>query len=204
MPVARNKPQKIPTAISFRSKLVPANLEHTAGWTVALPKSVSAKFPTRGATAVEGAINRIPFRVSLKADRKGGQHIPSDKIMRDSFVADGDDAVTVEITRIGDEAEHRIPADLRQALAEDPAALAGWQDITPMARRDWVFYVLTAKQAETRARRIAKACDMLASGKRRLCCFPGVKWMMEKNAKSCGMWLPLPSSSKTATLPVKK
>jgi hypothetical protein len=35
---------------------------------------------------------------------------------------------------------------------------------------------------------------MLASGKRRLCCFPGIKWLMKENAKSCGMWLPLPSS----------
>jgi len=63
-----------------------------------------------------------------------------------------------------------------------------------MARRDWIFSISSAKQPETRRRRIEKACDMLTSGKRRLCCFPGVKWLMEKNAESCGMWLPLPNS----------
>jgi DNA-binding transcriptional regulator YiaG len=52
----------------------------------------------------------------------------------------------------------------------------------------------SAKQPETRRRRIEKACDMLVSGKRRLCCFPGIEWLMKKDAKSCGMWLPLPNS----------
>ena len=190
-------------AISFRSKLAPEKVGLDASWTVALPKSVSAKLPTRGTLTVEGAINCIPFRASLEVDGQGSHLIRVNKTMRESFGAEAADSVTVEITRIADEAEHRLPADLRQALAEDPAALAGWQDITPMARRDWVFSVLTAKQAETRTRRIAKACDMLAVGKRRLCCFPGVKWMMEKNAKSCGMWLTLPSSSTTSPLPKK-
>jgi hypothetical protein len=41
----------------------------------------------------------------------------------------------------------------------------------PAARRDWIFWISTAKQAETRVRRIANACDMLAKGKRRVCCF---------------------------------
>src|SRR4029077_3627435 len=44
-----------------------------------------------------------------------------------------------------------------------------------LARRDWIFSISSAKQPETRTRRIEKACDMLASGKRRLCCFPGIK-----------------------------
>jgi len=110
--------------------------------------------------------------------------------------ADGDDTVTVEITRAGEEPEIRVPMDLRKALAAAPLAQAGWEDITPMARRDWIFSISSAKQPETRTRRIEKACDMLACGKRRLCCFPGIKWLMKKNAKSCGMWLPLPNSQK--------
>jgi Bacteriocin-protection, YdeI or OmpD-Associated len=103
-----------------------------------------------------------------------------------------EDTVTIEIARAGDEPEMRVPADLRKALAAAPLARAGWQDITPLARRDWIFSISTAKQPQTRKRRIEKACDMLGSGKRRLCCFPGVKWMMKENEKSCGMWLPLP------------
>jgi len=72
----------------------------------------------------------------------------------------------------------KAPADLRRALATNPKAKAAWEDITPIARRDWIVSIMTAKQKETRERRIKKACSMLSSGKRRLCCFPGVKWMM--------------------------
>jgi len=115
--------------------------------------------------------------------------------MQDAAGADAGDTVTVEITRAGEEPECRVPADLRQALAAAPRAQASWADITPLARRDWIFSISTARQPETRRRRIEKACDMLASGKRRLCCFPGIKWLMKENAKSCGMWLSLPNSS---------
>ena len=91
--------------------------------------------------------------------------------------------MTVEITRAGEEPEIRVPMDLRKALAGAPPARAGWEDITPMARRDWIFSISSAKQPETRTRRIGNACDMLASGKRRLCCFPGIKWLMKKKRK---------------------
>ena len=78
------------------------------------------------------------------------------------------------------------PADLRKALAAIPKAKVAWEDITPIARRDWIVSIMTAKQKETRKRRIEKAINMLSVGKRRLCCFPGVKWMM-RNPKSCEM-----------------
>ena len=46
-----------------------------------------------------------------------------------------------------------------------------WSEITPIARRDWIQWITSGKRAETRALRIDKACDMLAKGKRRPCCF---------------------------------
>ena len=142
---------------------------------------------------VEGTIDSFPFRAALEPDGKGSHSLRVNKTMRDGAGADAADTVTVEIARAGEEPEVRVPMDLRKALAAAPLAQAGWADITPMARRDWVFSITSAKQPETRTRRIEKACDMLASGKRRLCCFPGIKWMMKENAKSCGMWLPLPN-----------
>lgn len=141
---------------------------------------------------VEGTINSFPFRAALEPDGQGSHQLRLNKTLRDGAGAGEEGTVTVEIARAGDEPEMRVPADLRQALAAAPQAQAGWADITPLARRDWIFSISTAKQPETRRRRIEKACDMLAGGKRRLCCFPGVKWMMRENQKTCGMWLPLP------------
>ena len=143
---------------------------------------------------VEGTINAFPFRAALEPNGKGSHSLRVNRAMHDAAGADVGDTVAVEITRAGEEPEVRVPMDLRKALAAAPPAQAGWEDITPMARRDWVFSISSARQPETRTRRIEKACDMLASGKRRLCCFPGIKWLMKENAKSCGMWLPLPNS----------
>jgi len=143
---------------------------------------------------VEGTINAFPFRAALEPDGRGSHWLRVNQAMRDAAGADAGDTVTVEITRAGEEPEIRVPMDLRKALAAAPPARAAWADITPMARRDWIFSISTAKQPETRRRRIEKACDTLASGKRRLCCFPGIKWLMKENEKSCGMWLPLPDS----------
>jgi Bacteriocin-protection, YdeI or OmpD-Associated len=79
-----------------------------------------------------------------------------------------------------------VPADLRKALAKTPRAQATWEDITPLARRDWVFWLISAKQAETRTRRIEKALDMLASGKRRVCCFGGIEWIIKTGNSAKG------------------
>src|SRR6266446_6154350 len=189
------KLQETKSTIRFSAKLFrPKANEKTGSWTLTLPKNASANLPSRGRTTAEGTINSFPFRAALEPDGKGSHWLRVNKTMRDAAGADAVDTVTVEITRAGEEPETRVPMDLRKALATAPPAQASWADITSMARRDWIFSITSAKQPETRRRRIEKACDMLASGKRRLCCFPGIKWLMKENAKSCGMRLPLPNS----------
>ncbi len=47
-----------------------------------------------------------------------------------------------------------LPDDLRDALRNDPAALATWEDITPLARNEWICWVESAKKAETRTKRL--------------------------------------------------
>src|SRR5437016_13427072 len=71
----------------------------------------------------------------------------------------------------GEESEPRVPTDFRKALAAAPKAKTQWGDLTPIARRDFISWIDSAKQSETRRRRIKKACSMLAAGKRRPCCF---------------------------------
>src|SRR6202165_2055261 len=69
------------------------------------------------------------------------------------------------------ESEPRVPTDLRKAFAAAPKAKAKWSDLTPIARRDFISWIDSAKQQETRRRRIERACSMLAAGKRRPCCY---------------------------------
>jgi hypothetical protein len=192
--VNSNKANETKSTIRFSAKLVRSGATEKigSGTLLTLPKSASAKLPSRGVTMVEGVISGIPFRAALEPDGKESHWLAVNKAMLVAAGADAGDTVAVEITRVEEEPEIRVPMDLRKALAAAPAALASWADITPMARQDWIFSITTAKQPETRKRRIEKACDMLAAGKRRLCCFPGIKFLMKENAKSCGMWLPLP------------
>ena len=70
---------------------------------------------------------------------------------------------------------HEMPADLRTALIANTTALAAWQDSTPLARNEFICWVLDAKQTSTRERRIRRTQDGLEDGQRRPCCWPGCK-----------------------------
>ena len=78
-------------------------------------------------------------------------------------------ALEIEPTKVWPEPE--VPMDLKNALATDPQAHALWEDITPMARWEWINWMDIVKQNETRKVRPEKLCSMLKSGKRRPCCF---------------------------------
>ena len=68
---------------------------------------------------------------------------------------------------------HAMPADLRKALASTPSVLKVWNDITPLAKNEWICWVISGKKAETRGIRIEKAISKLGGGMRRPCCWVG-------------------------------
>ena len=165
---------KTASKIRFRAKLWSPRRPTAKGdsWTfLTLPKNASAKLPSRSMTSVEGTINGFPFRATLEPDGQKSHWLKVDRKMREAAGADAGDVVTLEIAPMAEEPEPRVPADLRKALAAAPKARALWSDITPVARRDWIHWIVSAKQAETRTRRIKNACSMLVAGKRRPCCF---------------------------------
>jgi hypothetical protein len=122
-------------------------------------------------TTVEGTINGHAFRATLEPDGQRSHWLKVSRKMREAAGADVGDVVQLEIVPSGKEPEPRVPTDLRRALATAPKARALWFDITPIARRDWIHWITSAKRPETRVRRIGNACEMLAAGKRRVCCF---------------------------------
>src|SRR5437762_7278726 len=160
--------------IRFKAKLFrPAESDKAGSWTfLTLPKNASAKLPSRGMTAIEGTLNGIPFQAALEPDGQKSHWLKVDRKLCESAGADAGDIVTLEIAPAGKETEPEVPPDLKKALAAAAQkARTLWSDITPNARRDWIHWITSAKQAETRARRIKNACSMLAGGKRRPCCF---------------------------------
>ncbi|MGH7242519.1 MAG: YdeI/OmpD-associated family protein [Phycisphaerales bacterium] len=146
-----------------------------ATWTfLTLPKQAASKLPSRGMVSISGTFNTVPFTATLQPDGNGGHWLKVDpKLSKRAAAAPGDE-VSLEITPLtpDQEPEPEVPADFRKALAAAPkSAQQAWKDITPVARRDWIQFMTSGKRAETRTLRIEKACDMLASGKRRPCCF---------------------------------
>jgi hypothetical protein len=160
-------------SIRFKAKhLQPAAAARASSWTfLKLPKTASAKLPSRGLTTVEGTINGYPFRATLEPDGNKGHWLKVSRRLREGAHMSVGDLVTLEIAVALEEPEARVPADLHKALVKVPRARAVWSEITPIARRDWVHWIVSAKRPETRARRIKNACAMLADGKRRVCCF---------------------------------
>jgi hypothetical protein len=162
----------------FRPAMEPARpradqREKAGSWTfLILPKNASAKLPSRGMTAIEGTINGFPFQAVLEPDGQKSHWLKVDRKLREAAGADAGDVVTLEIAPAAEEPEPTVPTDLKKALAGAASKARGlWSDITPNARRDWIHWITSAKQEETRARRIKNACSMLAAGKRRVCCF---------------------------------
>ncbi len=68
---------------------------------------------------------------------------------------------------------HKLPHDVRNIISSTPKALTTWQDITPLARNEWICWIESAKKEETRERRMNIMKENLSKGKRRPCCWTG-------------------------------
>jgi hypothetical protein len=161
-----------PAAIRFTATLSRPATPKGATWSfLVLPVAASRQLPARGMVTVEGTFAGQPFLATLEPDGHGSHWLKVDQALREAGGAAIGDSVELQIAPVGKEPEPRVPPDLRQALAANPAAHATWADITAVARRDWIHWVTSGKKAETRLKRIATACDKLACGNRRACCF---------------------------------
>ncbi len=68
---------------------------------------------------------------------------------------------------------HKVPQDLSSALSYDESALERWNDLTPLARNEWICWTISTKKPETRENHIERIITELMAGKRRPCCWAG-------------------------------
>lgn len=158
--------------IEFRARLQrPAQPKNATWGFLVLPRAASAKLPTRAMTTVEGTLAGAPFKATLEPDGNGSHWLKVPKALREAANVEPGDSVALEIAPSDKELEPTVPADLRKALADNPAAKAAWDAATTVARRDWIAWMTSGKKADTRGKRLASAIDMLGNGKKRVCCF---------------------------------
>ena len=165
------QPTARPT-VRCKARLLRPATPANASWTfLVLPAAASAKLPTRSMVSVEGQFAGQPFQATLEPDGQGSHWLRVERELRETAGVAAGDTVSLVLTPMAQEPEPKLPPDLRTALAAHPAARATWDDITAVARRDWIHWISSGKKEETRIKRIATACDKLASGQRRACCF---------------------------------
>ncbi len=68
---------------------------------------------------------------------------------------------------------HTLPEDLKKALAGSPKALAAWEDISAIARNEWICWTISVKREDTRKDHVKRVVSELIDGMRRPCCWVG-------------------------------
>jgi hypothetical protein len=137
-----------------------------------LPETASKHLPSRGQVAVQGTINGVEFQAVLEPDGNSGHWMRIDDPLQHAAGISAGDTATLDIEMTKDWPEPSVPEDLAAALAAAPQKIQNlWDEITPMARWEWVRWVNATKNPDTRTRRVDVSISKMNSGKKRPCCF---------------------------------
>lgn len=136
-----------------------------------IPKSQSAKLPSRGMTLVEGTVNGFNIHTPLEPDGRGSHWLFVDDKLRKDIKAEAGDTVNVKINSSSNWPEPEIPTDFKKLITADRKIYELWRNITPMARWDWLRWISSTKNSKTRLHRMEVTVSKLKNGSKRPCCF---------------------------------
>jgi hypothetical protein len=137
-----------------------------------LPEGESKKLPSRGQVAVVGTINDHEFKTVLEPDGYWGHFVKVNEDLQKGAGVSAGDTTRLELTVTKDWPEVEVPKDFADALKTAPDKVKEkWQDITPMARWEWVRWINDTRNPDTRVIRIEKSVSKLNGKHRRPCCF---------------------------------
>jgi len=140
--------------------------EGVGTWTyLDIPQQVSATFGSKGQVRVKGTINGYPYRTTALPKGDGTHYLVVGKEIREQIQSAQGDTVRVTLKMDSEERKVDIPEELRQALVNEPQAAEAFARMTYSHQKEWVTWILSAKQAETRQRRIVKAIAQIAQGR---------------------------------------
>lgn len=157
----------------FSSKLLRPKLhKNEQEWAfVVLPLEVSEIFPRRGRTTANVLINDHLFQIMLEPDGNKSHWLKIDKPTLIKASMNHGDLISFQVTPVNEEPEPILIDELKQALNANQDAMTTWKATTSIAKVDWIHWITSAKQEKTKVKRVNDAVDMLAKGKKRVCCF---------------------------------
>jgi len=153
------------TIYTFESLLV--RPEGVGTWTyLNIPPDISVSFGSRGQVKVKGTINAYPFRSTALPKGDGFHYLVVGKNIRDQIGAAQGDTVKVILELDVEERQVDVPQDLAQAFETLPQAKDAFNQLTYSHKKEYINWILGARQAETRQHRIEKALLLLSQGKK--------------------------------------
>lgn len=156
------------TRISFTAEL--SRIGDTV--LVRMPEEASRRLPSRGQVAVHATVSGHAFDTVVEPDGRRGHWIRVDEDLQHAAGIGPGDTVEVALEPAAEWPEPEVPDDLTAALADAPPQIRDvWEEITPMARWEWVRWVQATRNPATRERRVEVSIAKMENGKRRPCCF---------------------------------
>ncbi len=149
---------------SFEARLI--RPEGVGTWTfLTVPLEVSSTFGSKGQVRVKGTINGYPYRSTALPMGDGTHYLVVGKEIRDSIHATQGDNVQVILELDTEVRQVEVPLELQQAFNSQPGAGQAFEKMSYSHQKEWINWIVSAKQAETRLRRAKKAVLSIALGK---------------------------------------
>lgn len=148
-----------------------ATLERIGPFTILqIPADSSKKLTSRGIVMVQGTINGVDFKKPLEPDGKGSHWIEIHPLLNKELGVGIGETVSVRMEQTGQWVEPDVPADIMDAVTRKGVS-DQWDSLTTRSRWEWIRWIRSTKNEETRKKRIGVACSKLQHGDKNPCCF---------------------------------
>ena len=150
---------------------------------IRIPLSLSGKLPSRGMVMGRVVINNIEFILPLEPDGKGSHFIEINELILNEVGIQVGDKVNVNIEPLDEWIEPEIPKDMMEGIINSNV-LNQWNSITTKAKWDWIRWIRSTNNVDTRNKRINVACSKLLNGDKNPCCFDRTRCTIPSVSKS--------------------
>jgi hypothetical protein len=133
---------------------------------IQVPFDVLKVFGSRARVPVRGTINGFPYRSSIFPMRDGKHFMVVNGKIRAATNLKGGETISVTMERDEEPRVVTPPADFARALKSNKPARTTWGGLSYTHRKEYAQWIEDAKKPETRVRRIVKAMEALAAGKK--------------------------------------
>ncbi|UJF16593.1 YdeI/OmpD-associated family protein [Jeotgalibaca sp. MA1X17-3] len=150
---------------------------------IKVPLDISKELSSRGLVMVKGTINDVDFKKTLEPDGKGSHWLEVDPLLYEKIGVEIGETISLRIEQTNEWIEPKVPEDMIHAIAQADVE-DQWRSITVRSRWEWIRWVRSTKNINTRNKRIEVACSKLQKGDKNPCCFDASRCTVTEVSKS--------------------